>query len=136
MTEEAEFEDGFEEIEFKIARFASNHKVAILIVSGVLLSVLLFAMIVGVICIPITFSLAEQNQTERYNAHYPPTSEHYVSDETIKNWNDIIVPVVMFVDGYLANAILVITISYMIIVGYFLVRWIYRSRRNRAEGEG
>jgi hypothetical protein len=129
-------EDGFTEFESKITRFASNHKFSILTASGGLVLIFIVSLLLALICIPTAIGLAEQNLTERYDAHYPPTNGNYVSEEVMTNWNDVVTPVAKFLYGYLGNAIWIIGTVYGTIVIYFLFRWIYRSRRNRAEGEG
>lgn len=129
-------EDGFEEFESKITQFASNHKFSILTISGGLVFVFIVSLLLALICIPTTMGFAEVNLTERYNAHYPPANENYVSEEEMTTWNDKVIPVALFLYGYLGNAIWIIGTAYGTIVIYFAFRWIYRSRRNRAEGEG
>jgi hypothetical protein len=124
-------DDWFERFESKVAGFTRNHKLSILLVSGILIGILIFTMLLGVICIPLAFSLAEQNQTERYNAHYPPTHEDYLSDETITNWNNLVVPTVTFLIGYLYNSVIIIGVGYLIIVNYFLIRWGWRVNERR-----
>jgi succinate dehydrogenase hydrophobic anchor subunit len=127
--------DWFEKFESKVSQFAGNHKFSILLVSGILIGIFIIALLLSLICIPTTFAFVEQNQTERYNAHYPPTHEDYVSEETIKNWNEIVVPAAMFLIGYLSNSTIIIGVSYITIVMYFMIRWIYRSRRDMSEVE-
>lgn len=123
----------FAKFENSISQISSRYKVPILMLSGILLLCLCLSILLGLICIPTTMGMAEQNMINRSSAYLSSTAPDYVSDEEMDNWNNVVTPVAKFLYGYLGNAVVVISGAYVAICCYFLSRWIYRMRKKQQE---
>lgn len=124
-------EDWFARFEKNIKEFVSRWWIPIWFFAGITIVVFSISIIVTLIFGTTGAGLYEQNLTERYGAHLPVTSEYYVPDSKMDNWNNIVAPLVRFSFGVLTNTTTLLLVGYIISGIYILVRMGYRRHRNR-----
>jgi len=124
--------DKFEKVESAISGWIARHKSITFSLIGLFVFITTGTLIILTIFGVTGMAYVDQNMTERHNAEII-SSSLYVSEETMTNWNNIVVPISRFTLDYIGYLIFGLVIGYIIAMVYFIIRWGYRRRKKTPE---